>query len=112
MCRKQYNSSFFFLWEAIAAGIGTENSTTTFLLTDRRETATLADLGEVIHGEDVGQRGLPPVAPGPAVDGHTVLPLVRQQDARVVAVLAGVEVAVSAAGVRTPAVVGHHRVPV
>ena len=68
-------------------------------------------LGQIVHGEDVGQRGLAPVAPGLAVDGHTVLPLVRQQHAGVVAVLTREEVAVCAARVRTPAVVRHHRVP-
>ena len=69
------------------------------------------DLREIIHGEEVCQDGLASVSPGPAVDGHAVLPLVRQQDARVVAVLTREEVSMRAAGVRTPTVVRHDCVP-
>ena len=57
---------------------------------------------ELLGQEDVRERHLAPVAPRLAVHRHARLPLVRQQVARRVAVVARVEVAVFAHHIKAP----------
>lgn len=68
-------------------------------------------LDQVLDGEVVPEPRVPAVAPGAAVDGHAVLPLVGQEAPGVVAVAARVEATMGTDAARSPAVIGHHCVP-
>lgn len=68
-------------------------------------------LHQVLDGEVVGEPRVPAVAPGAAVDGHAVLPLVGQEVPGVVAVTARVEATMGTDAASSPAVIGHYCVP-